>query len=208
MVQAEWMNLLAESRAAGLSHNWYALLHLGVMRLESGDESGAESAWTESLALRPSVWALRNLAALSLRREDLPAALDCYTRAWQLGRQQGTLPAALAVETLQAFLLAGRVADGLQFYAALPSEVMWTDRVQVLLGRLALAAGDLDTVERVLERDYAVMREGEASLVDLWIELHARRLAQSTGRPLDDDLRAQAARDFPPPQKIDFRSAD
>ena len=65
--------------------------------------------------------------------------------------------------------------------------------------------GDLDAVERVLAREYAIIREGETALTDLWFELWARRVAAETGRPVDQALRDEVARRYPPPARIDFR---
>ena len=63
MIQAEWLRLLENLPRK----NWYALLHAGVMRMEQADTSGALQAWEESLRLRPSSWAYRNLAVAAQR---------------------------------------------------------------------------------------------------------------------------------------------
>ena len=56
-----------------------------------------------------------------------------------------------------------------------------------------------------LARDYAVIREGEIALTDLWFELWARRVAAETGRAPGDVPRDEVARLHPPPARIDFR---
>jgi hypothetical protein len=57
----------------------------------------------------------------------------------------------------------------------------------------------------VLSREYAVIREGELELTDLWLEMCVRReLAQSGGKDTPA-LREQLIERYPPPINIDFR---
>ena len=205
MVQEDWECLLDPVLQKEGNRHWFSLLHKGVMRLEALDEQGAASAWEESLACQPSIWANRNLAVLALRQGQPEKAFAYYRAAWQLAEQVNVMPAGLAAEFIKTLLDAGEYQQGMQVYDSLPAEVRDTDRIQILRGRLALALGELDTVEEVLSRDYAVVQEGEVVLTDLWIELHALREAQRTGRKIDDDLRREAKRRFPPPKRIDFR---
>ena len=112
------------------------------------------------------------------------------------------------MEYLQALLRAGQYEVCAQVYHSLPPAVQHSDRVQILRGQIALYQNDLDALEEVLGREYAVVREGEVTLTDLWFELHARREAQRLGRPVDDDLRRDVKKRFPPPAHIDFRSVE
>lgn len=201
MTQPEWEQLLVES-----PHNWYSLLHLGVMRLERFDEVGAATAWQESLRIRPSIWAYRNMAILSLRRNDEAQALKYYAEAWELALQSGISPAALVCEYLQKLVETRQFKRGMDIYQSLPSQVRVLDRVQILRGQLALELGDLEAVEQVLQQDYAVVREGETTLTDMWFEVQARREAARTGRPLDESLLWEVRVRYPPPPRIDFRS--
>lgn len=206
LVQAEWEQLLEQSLSNPEGRHWYALLHLGVMRLEHFDEAGAEAAWLESLQLKPSAWVCRNLAILCLRRGQNAAAQAYYEQAWSLAEQASHPPIGLAVEYLQKLLETGQFERGAQIYRALPAGVQDNDRVQILRGQFALALNDLDSVAQVLEREYAIVREGEPTLTDLWFELHARQHAVRTGQPLDEALRRQVQALYPPPRRIDFRS--
>jgi len=201
MTQPEWEQLLVES-----PHNWYSLLHLGVMRLERFDEVGAATAWQESLRIRPSIWAYRNMAILSLRRNEEAQALKYYAEAWELALQSGISPAALVCEYLQKLVETRQFKRGMDIYQSLPSQVRVLDRVQILRGQLALELGDLEAVEQVLQQDYAVVREGETTLTDMWFEVQARREAARTGRPLDESLLWEVRVRYPPPPRIDFRS--
>jgi Tfp pilus assembly protein PilF len=82
MVQPEWQTLLETSPHT--AQDWYALLHVGVMRLEHCDAVGARAAWQASLALQPSAWAWRNLAVLARWDGDVAEAQRCMHQAWQL----------------------------------------------------------------------------------------------------------------------------
>jgi len=192
MVQTEWEALLDAS-----PQHWFTLLHLGVMRFERLDEAGAETAWQESIRLRPSAWAYRNLAILNLRRKNNEQARQYYELAWQLAQQSGRPPAALAVEYLEKLVETEQWSRGMQVYQALPSTVQAVERVQILRGQFALALGDLETVRQVLSYEYAGVREGETVLSDLWFELQAQKHHIS---------RLEAQEHFPPPSRIDFRS--
>ncbi|MBL8094325.1 MAG: DUF5107 domain-containing protein [Anaerolineales bacterium] len=203
LVQPEWAALLEASLGEPHGNNWSAWLQIGIARLEAFDEAGAEAAWRVSLTQKPTAWAYRNLACLAARHGQTGQALADFDRAWALASP--VIRRALAPEYLAALWEAGRHADARKALAALPPEAFEDDRVQIWRGQIALAVGDLDTVEDVLSRDYAVIREGENALTDLWFELCARRLAAEAGRPVDADLRAQAARTCPPPERIDFR---
>lgn len=200
LTQPDWLPLLAN-----LAHkNWFSLLHEGVLRMENGDAVGAVAAWRESLALRPSAWAWRNLAVAADRSGDASAAQECYREAWALATQSGVHSSALATECLQSLVAQGKFADALAVYSALPEDLRDVDRIQVLRGRIALEMGDLATVEQVLQRDYAIIREGETELSDLWVEMWARREAGKAGRVVDEALRREVRKTYPLPANINF----
>jgi hypothetical protein len=110
------------------------------------------------------------------------------------------------VEFLQKLFEAGQFERGGQGLQSLPIDVQDAERIQILRGQFALALDDLNSVEQVLEREYAAVREGETVLSHLWFEVHARREAARTGRALDEELRKSVRALYPPPARIDFRS--
>jgi tetratricopeptide (TPR) repeat protein len=205
MTQPEWEELLDASQADAAGRHWYALLHAGVMRLERFDAAGAAAAWRESIDRAPSAWAYRNLAQLALRDGQSAEALELYAQAWDLAARAAEPPAALAQEYLQALCAAGEYARALAVHDSLAPAGQARDRIRILRGRIAMGLGDLDAVERALEHEYADIREGENELTDLWFELWGRRLAAQAGRPLDDELRRETERRYPPPLRIDYR---
>lgn len=207
MTQADWETILEVALIQPPARNWYALLHLGVMRMEHYDLAGARAAWEESLRLAPSAWAFRNLGVLASRQGKTGKAIDLYKRAWDLLNSKGKPSLALAIEYLQLLAQAGEFKRGLELYNSLPEPIQSADRIQIQYGWIALALGDLARVEAVLAREFAVMREGEASLTDLWFELRALQETGLRWKDLDPDKQRDLSRRFPPPSRIDFRSS-
>ncbi len=203
MIQDEWREMLEASLKE--NGNWFALLHAGVMRMEQFDEKGARQAWEESIRRKPSVWAYRNLAVLSIRQKKTAEVLRNFEQAWTLAVGSEIARAALVQEYLQALCDAGEYDKINAIYAGLPRELQELDRVQVILAVIALKRGDLDTVEKILQREFTVIREGEILLTELWFGMWEKRLAEQAGREVDDDLKAEARRAHPPPARIDFR---
>lgn len=207
MTQEEWLKLLEDSiREKGC--NWYSLLHLGVMLFENFDEDGAASAWEESIRIKPSMWAYRNLAVLMLRQKKDARAFEYYEKAWDLANLGSKIPTALVVEYLQLLVNIRQFQCGLEIYHSLPFQVQEADRVQILLGQIAMELGEFEVVERVLSREFAVIQESETVLTDLWFELQARKVAAQTGQRLDLSLRRKVKTEYIPPARIDFRSVN
>ena len=207
MIQPEWRELLERSLDNAANRHWFSLLHLGVMRIEAFDEAGAEAAWEESLRLRPSAWAWRNLGALALRRGEAAAALPHYQRAWELAAQ--TVPdVSFAQERLAAALAAGKPDLGWEFWQSLAPALQAVDAVRLLAAKLAFARDDLAFVESALEGNYASLREGARDLTDLWYAFQVRREQLRTGQPLDAAQRRELEKRCPPPPRLDFRIID
>lgn len=200
MVQPEWRALLEQS--AQTANDWYALLHVGVMRLEHFDAVGAAAAWQASLALQPSAWAWRNLAVLALWNGDVGEAQRCMHEAWQLSPDT----MEIAQEYMELLCAANLFGEAQVVYQALPPVVQQNDRIQILWGRIALELGDLATVEQLMHHEYAVVREGETELSDIWFGMWYHRLAAERGTPLSDAEKAEVRKNYPPPTHIDFRS--
>ncbi|MDP2989077.1 MAG: hypothetical protein Q8O57_00725, partial [Kiritimatiellota bacterium] len=186
--------------------HWFALLHAGVMRIERFDDAGAQRVWEESIRRKPSAWAYRNLAALAIRQKRNADALRDYAKAWKLAVGSASIQTALAQEYLQALSDSGEYGKANRAYAELPLAVQEFDRIQIIRLRIALNLGELDVVEAALQREYAVIREGEIALTDIWFGMWEKRLAAQTGRAIDDDLKADVRRLHPPPAGIDFRT--
>lgn len=203
MIQEEWQELLEKNLQE--NDHWFALLHAGVIRMERFDEAGARQAWENSVRRRPSAWAYRNLAALATRQKRNADALRDYENAWGLAAGSANLQTVLAQEFLQALYDSGEYDKAGRVYQEFPRAVQEFDRIQIIRGMIALKLGELDVVEAVLQREYAVIQEGEITLSSLWFEMWEKRMAEQTGKMIDDDLKAEARRLHPLPAAIDFR---
>ena len=199
MVHPEWRAILESS--PDTHRNWYAQLHLGVMRMEHFDAAGAQDAWEASLAIQPSAWAWRNLAVLALSNGHTDVGRAHMAHAWSL--RPATME--IAQEYMELLCAAGDFDAAHTVYGALPEAVRTHDRIQILSARIALERGDYATVELLMQHEYAVVREGETELTDIWFELHYRRNTPK-GTTLSDEAKAELRHLNPPPVHIDFRA--
>jgi len=177
---------------------------LGFVKLclEQFDADGAKAAWRTSIDLKPSAWAWRNLAVLAHLQSNEAEALACLQRAWDLNRH--TLE--LAQEYLQALCHTRRFDEARSVYDSLPVAMQGNDRIQILHGRIELELNNLEAVEQVMACEYAVVREGETELTDIWFEMWYRRMAEASQRTLDENEKAEIRKLYPSPALIDFRS--
>jgi tetratricopeptide (TPR) repeat protein len=182
---------------------WLARLHEGVLAAAGGSWADAVRAWQASIAEHDNGWAWRNLAVAAEHDGDHDTAADAYARARV--RLPRLLP--LAIEASRQLLDAGRASDALSLIASLDPALQADGRIRYLQARAALATGDLDRCERLLDEgiEIADLREGEASLGGLWLDYQTARLAARDGVSVTDALRERAAREFPPPERYDFR---
>ncbi len=195
MIQPAWRQLLESSPHTAT--NWYALLHLGVMRMEHFDADGAADAWRQSIALAPSAWTWRNLAVIARLNGDATAVRHGIQQAWALNPHV----LELAQEYLALLCHDKQYEQAHTVYQSLADALKRNDRIQILYARIALERNDLATVERLMNHEYAVVREGETELTDIWFGMWYRR----AGAQSDAD-KAEVRRLNPPPAHIDFRS--
>jgi hypothetical protein len=81
-------------------------------------------------------------------------------------------------------------------HSSIPLLYIWTDRD---------SAGRPGNCGKVLQIDYAIVREGEIVLTDLWFILQAQRFAGQTGKSPGPVVRTTAKALYPLPPRIDFR---
>jgi len=205
MVQEEWFELLKASIQLPENENWAAWLHLGVMLMERFDLEGAEKAWRRSIELQPNWLAYRNLAVAAQRRQQTELMHAYYQKAWQT-IDPTRLSLAFVREYLHSLWEQQEYGRALELYNQLPSEIQDDDRVQIYRAFLALHFAEYGLLEKILGREFAIVREGETNLTDIWFEMWARRLAEQMGQAVDDDVRGQVKKLYPPPASIDFRS--
>ncbi|CAH0119013.1 hypothetical protein PAE9249_01510 [Paenibacillus sp. CECT 9249] len=203
MVQEEWMSMLADSLKREEGQSWNAYLHYGVMLYEHGQEEEALKAWERSLALQPSGWAYRNIAVLMRERGDNAMALSYMERAY--GMENGFPDRAFAEEYVDLLIRSEQYEKAWSVYEALPASFKQSDRLRIIVGKAALALHIEDFLADLFETEFAVIREGEATIVELWYQYNAEKLAKERNAAVTDELILEAAAQFPPPAHIDFR---
>lgn len=203
MVQDEWMELLRNSLSKVENQTWTAYLHYGVMLYEKGLEAEAIEAWESSLHIQPSVWVYRNLAEAAKRNDDLTNALAYMEQAYQVSN--GFPDRAFVEEYLNLMINNKEIKRAWDLYETLPRHFAQSDRIQIILGVVALELDNDRFMENLFTTEFAVIREGEVQIVDLWYKYNAKKLAVSQNVELTDELIEQAKILYPPPTNIDFR---
>jgi tetratricopeptide (TPR) repeat protein len=171
-----WSRLLERAADSAVS-----MLHRGVGRWSAGRREAAVEAWEAACALEPGSWlALRNLGAASGLMGAPGRSADQYLRALEL------MPGVpqLRVEAVQALIAADRFAEAIALAQAAPASA-FTGRFRFLEAWAAVGNGDVGLAESILERglEVADLREGEASLSDLWLAVHPAPPGTAGGRP-------------------------
>jgi len=220
MVQREWMTMLEKSMGdrdnKAYRDDWYSLLHYGVMLFENGQKNAAREAWEESVKIKPSCWAFRNLAQLALRERgnnenkgkkngNLAKARDYMKKAWDKAMEDGIFEHALAEEYLSLLNRSGMYRESLRVYETLPEEIKKVDRIRVIRARIAFEEDDFETLNEILKTEFACIREGETELTDLWFGMWEKRLGAEYGTGITEEIRSEVRVKYSPPENIDFR---
>lgn len=182
---------------------WTARLHQGVLAAAQGRWDAAAQAWQASIDACDNGWSWRNLGVAAMREGNAVEASDAYAKAHAL--LPHLLP--LSIEAVRQLLDAGRPADALTLIESLDAAQRSDGRTRYAEAEASLAVGDLGRCAILLETgiEIADLKEGEASLDGLWLDYQAARLAAEDGVAVTDAFRERAARDFPPPERYDFR---
>lgn len=201
MVQSDWKELVQDSLKEQSS--WYALLHYGVMLYEAGEEEEAVTAWKASIEAAPSVWTYRNLAVAAKQAGNSSLTLHYMEEAYALAHHFPDR--AFAEEYLGLLVERKDYARAWDVFQSLPETFAQSDRVQIIIGEAALTLDKDDFLTNLFQKEFAVIREGEVTIVELWYKVHAKQLAEHRGVPLTDELLQEARILYPPPANIDFR---
>jgi hypothetical protein len=229
LTQPEWRERLEravqtapEPGAPGAAENWFAWMHLGVMRYAAGESEAAEEAWERSMHAAENPWAARNLGLLLWERTQALAsgasagdesASDLYAQATEryteaLRMAPDVLP--LAVETGQKLIAMEAHSRWLELLELLPVTLRSAGRIRLLEGQAALAVGELERVTQLFDGSLVVddLREGERSLSELWFDYHTERLSRAEKVPVDAALRERVRRMYPVPASLDYRMSN
>jgi len=204
MVQRDWEVLLKKSIENSQNRNWNALLHYGVMLYEKGCEEEAVAVWKESLEKCPSAWVYRNMAVAEKNKDNLNGAIEYMKKALQFFGE--FCDQSLAEEYISLLNNKRDYAKTWEYYKGLPDKLASAERIKIMAGVAALETGHLDFVAGIFEHEYAVIREGEVLLTELWFKYNAKMLAKQRSVIYSSELIEECKKLYPPPRRIDFRS--
>ena len=202
VVGQDWLELLEGCLQQTGARQWEVWFHLGILRLSTGDEAGAQECWERSLALNWSPWACRNLAVSKSAQGDPNGAAGLMVAACKGAPTQPEL----WVECGQLLIEADRCQDWLDLVDTLPAALRGNGRIRLLEAQAALRAGRLAVVAAFLQDRIvpADLREGETSLSELWYSYQERRLGEASVSGRVADLK-DIVRECPVPLGLDFR---
>ncbi|MDF2684958.1 MAG: hypothetical protein K0S55_139 [Clostridia bacterium] len=203
MVQDEWKAILEESLQTAANQNWYAYMHLGNMFYEKGEDDRAFELWNKSIEIQPSAWVYRNLAYAENQKGNKEEALFYMEKAYSIYK---SFSDAAFYEEYFNMLMAKREYQKIwDIYQSMPASFQALHRIQILAGKVALELDNLEFAYRLFDREYAVIREGELTIVDLWYYYSAKKLAKERGIEYTKELLEEAKEKCPPPHTVDYR---
>ncbi len=178
LVSRPWRDMLETADAD--PHTEY---HLGIAQWHADDRAQAVRSWERGLEKDPVPrWPLLRCLAVAAEESDRPDhAAELYTEAFaDLGAlgatdltasaEGGALLVALARETVEAHLAAGRPGEARALLAGLPEAVRERGRFRLLLAQALVAEGDTEAARAVFDAGFEVadLREGAGILGELW----------------------------------------
>lgn len=203
-----WRRLLEDSVKKENGAHWYAYNMLGVARYAAEDIQGAEDAFLRSVAAEENVFALRNLAMLSLNvKEDGEAALAYMQRAYALA------PARKSIPFLKDYarMLTDLNKDGkwAEIYMTLPEDIRANGRLSVYYAKDLYHLGRFEEAADVISEDFVLndVKEGELALSALWRDIYAGIEAKRRGI-CREEAEKISEREHPLPYALDFRMHD
>ncbi len=186
------------------TENWYYYNHLGVMLYAAGDYERAKESLLRSIELEDNAWARRNLAQLQKNVfGDAESAAEHILRAVALN--DSYLP--LCIECAEVLMAAERYEALTALYETLPEEIQGNGRLRMLLGACYTKLSDFERAEQFVNGALVVpdIREGEYALSNVWIELHAKRLAKERGVSAASIGAEEVLSLYPLPYSWDYR---
>jgi hypothetical protein len=199
-VGKRWLSLMEKKNET----SWYYYNHLGVMRYADGDFESAKEAFLRSIEAEDTAWARRNLAQLSKNVfGDANTAADHILRAAELCNTY----TPLCLECAEILIHAERYETLAKLYESFPKSIRENGRMRMLLGTCYTKLGNLARAEEFVNGSLVVpdIREGEYALSNIWIELHAKRLAAERKIPCDTIRAEEVLQLYPLPYAWDYR---
>lgn len=202
MTDPKWRKIL-ETALARQPYTAARYIDLGVLEYENENYEKAEQLWKESLKFKPTVIAHRCLAVAFERKGDLEAACKEMEQAFEL---EGTNPSVYITEELFALLKEQNCYERIwEVYEQLSDSVAEDERIMILAASAAVNIGKEEFLEKVYGHTYAVIREGENQLCDIWFRHQAIKHKRLGDERTLEEIEEEVRRTLTPPQNIDYR---
>ena len=111
----------------------------------------------------------------------------------------------IACEFLSLLSQAKYYSEMWQIYQALPANIANDERILIEMCPAALELGHEEFLEKAYQYPFAVIREGENQMCEIWFRHQAKKQARKTDRTDLDVLLQKIRRTEIPPKNIDFR---
>lgn len=204
MTDKSWRPVLKEA----LSHEpEKAVLYimLGVLEYENGNDTEATALWEKSMELLPTVIACRCLAVKWRNAGEQTLALAYMRRAFMLDKD---CPSPCMVRELFDMLKENGLYDEIwDIYTKLPDKTGSDERILIYAAAAAVKLGKDEFLEDLFCHPFAVIREGENQLCDIWFEFQARRRKAAGDTRELAEIEGEVRSTLTPPRTIDYRLA-
>jgi hypothetical protein len=172
------------------------------MLYEFGEQDAGIKLWKESVSMKASPVALRNIAYDARLKGDLTSAASYMKQAVEL--EDGKIDKAFSEEYMEILLLQKKYDEVWEYFQNLPPHRKSADRISVLAGLAAVRLDKYDFIENLLLRDLACIREGDNSLTDIFFLWQTKKMMKEK-RMEEQEAEAYVRKKIRPPSHIDFR---
>ena len=176
---------------------------IGIINYYRNNFAEAKTSWERSLELDLNPWALRNLAMLSWKDNQVSEAANLLLEA----RSMTPTLLPLTIELGRCLIESGDNRSWLDLVKNMPENFRLNGRIRLLEAQAALNDKELQIVKQFFDDLVLVadLREGENSYTDLWVAYHVQRISNEENLPINDFLYLRVRDQFPIPKAFDFR---
>ncbi|MEE9388337.1 MAG: DUF5107 domain-containing protein [Paracoccaceae bacterium] len=197
-----WLNGLRKYEA-NIGLNWFTRLHIGICELDRGNPISARRDLLEAFELLGNWQTAYYLGVACSQDADNATARTYFGITIEF--DDAPLDVKLAIADT---LFDQQIWDDLDnLLGSIPREID-NERFDVIRAQRALHKRDFETVARILQRDFASIREGDVILETLWSKMTIGRATQIRGRDLTPDEAMSEKRAHPLPKRLQFSLLD
>lgn len=203
MLDVRWMKLLASSLEKEENQSAAGWLHLGMMLYENGNRQDGINAMKRSVSILPTAIGFHNLAQAALQNGQ--SDLACAYTAECLELDGASQSEDFVRSAIELYTQTKHYREAWACYCALPDEKKNDESVRFSLLRAAFEMQQWNFLELQFQCEFAIIREGNNTLLDLWYEYQAIQLAKSRNTPVTEAVLSEVKSKLEPPSNLDFR---